>query len=435
MSRSAMPYALVDGNNFYVSCERQFNPALEGRPVVVLSNNDGCAVARSDEAKALGIAMGEPYFRIRDLLARHGGVALSSNYALYADMSRRMMSVIARYSPEQEVYSIDESFLRFAGFGRWDLTGHGLRLRQQVRQWTGIPVGVGIGPTKTLAKLANRLAKKHPDFKAAGVCNLADLAPWHQVRYFSELDVADVWGVGPRWAGRLRELGIHSAQDLKLADPDTLRRRFNVVLERTIRELNGLPCIPLEEAPPPKQQIVSSRSFGHLLADKQALLEAVSTYAARAGVKLRAGGQAAGGLQVFLATNPFIPGEPQYHPAALVRFPSPTADSARLIQAAGSGLTRIFKAGFRYNKAGVMLLDLVPDSVRQGQLFGPAEAAGVDEARRGRLLKVVDRLNGEMGQGTLRFAAEGTGQAWRMKRDKLTGAFTSRWEALAVARA
>ena len=429
----AHQYALVDGNNFYVSCERQFNPGLEGRPVVVLSNNDGCAVARSDEAKALGVAMGEPYFRIRDLLARHGGLALSSNYALYADMSRRMMSVIARYSPEQEVYSIDESFLRFAGFGGWDLTGHGLRLRQQVRQWTGIPVGVGLGPTKTLAKLANRLAKRHPDFKDAGVCNLADLAPWHQIRYFSEVDVADVWGVGPRWAARLRELGIRSAQDLKLADPETLRRRFNVVLERTVRELNGLPCIPLEEAPPPRQQIVNSRSFGHLLSAKQDLLEAVSTYAARAGVKLRGGGQAAGGLQVFLATNPFIPGEPQYHPATLVRFPSPTADSARLIQAARGGLERVFRPGFRYNKAGVMLLDLVPDTVHQGELFSPSGAPGSE--RRGRLLAVVDRLNGEMGQGTLRFAAEGTGQAWRMKRGKLTAAFTSRWEGLAVARA
>lgn len=433
MVRNPHQYALVDGNNFYVSCERVFNPALEGRPVVVLSNNDGCAVARSDEAKALGIAMGEPYFQIRDLLARCGGLALSSNYTLYADMSRRMMSVIARYSPEQEVYSIDESFLRFTGFGRWDLTAHGLRLRDQVRRWTGIPVGVGIGPTKTLAKLANRLAKRHPDFKAAGVCNLADLAPWHQVRYFSELDVADVWGVGPRWAGRLRELGIRSAQDLKLADPETLRRRFSVVLARTVRELNGLPCMPLEEAPPARQQIVSSRSFGHLLTDKQDLLEAVSTYAARAGARLRGEGQAASALQVFLGTNPFIPGEPQYHPAAVTPFSSPTRDTARLIQAARGGLERIFRPGLRYKKAGVMLLDLVPDTVCQGELFGTGAAP--DGARRGRLLAVLDQLNGEMGQGTLRFAAEGTGQPWRMKRDKLTAAFTSRWEALAVARA
>jgi len=432
MARNPHQYALVDGNNFYVSCERVFNPQLEGRPVVVLSNNDGCAVARSDEAKALGVKMGQPHFQIRDLLKRHAGIALSSNYALYADMSRRMTSVIAHYSPEQEVYSIDESFLRFTGFKHWDLTEHGMRMRRQVRQWTGIPVGVGIGSTKTLAKLANRLAKKHADFKPIGVCNLQDLEPWHQIRYFTEVDVQDVWGVGPRWAAKLRELGIQSAQDLKQADPETLHKRFNVMLERTIRELNGIPCIPLQEAPPPKQQIVSSRSFGHLLTDKQDLLEAVSTYAARAAVKLRNEGQAAGSIQVFLSTNNFIPNEPQYHPGMLISFPTPTADTARLIQAARSGLNRIFKPGFRYKKAGVMLLDLMPDTVRQGELFGPATEPRHE--RRARLLEVADALNGQMGQGTLRFAAEGTRQPWRMRRDNLTSGYTTAWAGLVVAR-
>jgi DNA polymerase V len=432
MARNPHQYALVDGNNFYVSCERVFNPGLEGRAIVVLSNNDGCAVARSEEARALGIKMGEPHFQIRDLLKRHGGLALSSNYTLYADMSRRMMSVIAHYSPEQEVYSIDESFLRFTGFKHWDLTAHGIRMRNQVRQWTGIPVGVGIGSTKTLAKLANRLSKRHPDFKSIGVCNLKDLEPWHLIRYFTEVDVQDVWGVGPRWAAKLRELGIQSAQDLKQAEPETLRKRFNVVLERTIRELNGIPCIPLEEAPPPKKQIVSSRSFGHLLTDKQDLLEAVSTYAARAAVKLRNEGQAAGGIQVFLSTNVFIPDEPQYHPGALITFPSPTHDTARLIQAARGGLARIFKPGFRYKKAGVMLLDLVPDTVRQGELFGPTSEPSHE--RRGRLLEVLDTLNEQMGQGTLRFAAEGTEQPWRMRRENLTAGYTTAWEGLVVAK-
>jgi DNA polymerase V len=431
MARTPHLYALVDGNNFYVSCERVFDPTLEGRPVVVLSNNDGCAVARSDEAKALGIKMGEPHFQIRDLLRHHGGLALSSNYTLYADMSRRMMSVIAGYSPEQEVYSIDESFLRFKGFRHWDLTEHGMRMRHQVRQWTGIPVGVGIGPTKTLAKLANRLAKRHPDFKAIGVCNLEDLPPWQQIRYFSEVDVQDVWGIGPRWAAKLRELGIRSAQDLKMADAQTLRQRFSVVLERTIRELNGIACIPLEEAPPPKKQIVSSRSFGHLLTTRADLLEAVSTYAARAAVKLRHEGQAAGGIQVFLSTNPFIPGEPQYHPAVLVSFSSPTHDTARLIQAARSGLNRIFKAGFRYKKAGVMLVEMVPQTVRQGALFG--REGELHQERRGRLLVALDALNGQMGQGTLRFAAEGTRQPWRMRRGNLTPGYTTDWAGLPVA--
>ncbi|MEW5786454.1 MAG: Y-family DNA polymerase [Pseudomonadota bacterium] len=432
MARPNHPYALVDGNNFFVSCERVFDPGLEGRPVVVLSNNDGCAVARSDEAKALGIRMGAPYFQIRELLARHGGVALSSNYVLYGDMSRRMMSVVAHYSPEQEVYSIDECFLRFAGFGHWDLTAHARRLRAQVRQWTGIPVGVGIGPSKTLAKLANHLAKKHPDFREGGVCNLQDLAPWHQIRYLSEVDVGEVWGVGPRWAARLGELGIHSAQDLRQADPETLRRRFSVVLERTIRELNGLSCIPLEEAPPARQQIIASRSFGHPVTAKAELLEAVATYAARAAVRLRRDGLAAGAIQVYLATNPFIPGEPQYHPATLLGFAAPTADTARLIQAARAGLGRIFKPGYRYKKAGVMLVDLLPAGVRQGELF---DVGGEPrQERRGRLLEALDSLNARMGRGTLRFAAEGVAQSWGMRRERLTAGYTTDWDGLAVAR-
>lgn len=425
-----MQYALVDGNNFYVSCERVFNPKLENRPVIVLSNNDGCAVARSEEARALGIKMGVPHFEVRDLLRRHRGVALSSNYTLYADMSRRMMSVISQFSPEQEVYSIDESFLRFRGFDHWNLTEHGIRLRHQVYQWTGIPVGVGFGPTKTLAKLANRLAKRHPDFRHVGVCNLQDLAPWQQWRYMAEVDVEDVWGVGRRWAKSLRELGIHTAMDLKLANPETLRSRFNVVMERTIRELNGIPCIPLEEAPPAKQQIVTSRSFGHLVTRLQDLLEAVSSYAATAGRKLRQEGEVAGGIQVFLQTNPFIPNEPQYHPAVLIRFNNPTHDTARLIQAARQGVTWIYRKEFRYKKAGVMLVDLKPAGVSQGDLFQQEPVAQTE--RRSRLLSVMDTINSEMGKGTLRFSAEGVGQPWKMRRGNLTAHFTTAWEGLPV---
>ncbi len=430
---SRMLYALVDGNNFYVSCERVFNPHLEGRPVIVLSNNDGCAVARSDEAKALGIPMGVPYFEIRDLLNQHRGIVLSSNYTLYADMSRRMMAVIGQYSPEQEVYSIDESFLRFKGFQHWDLTEHGRRIRHQVRQWTGLPVGVGLGPTKTLAKLANRLSKRHPDFKTAGVCNLADLPPWRQLDYFAQVEVGDVWGVGPRWAKKLKDLGIHNALDLKLADPESLRKRFNVVLERTIRELNGLPCIPLEEAPPAKKQIVSSRSFGHLVTRKDDLLEAVATYAATAAQKLRKSRQCASAMQVFLSTNSFIPGEPQYHPAAMISFPTPTQDTATLIQAARAGVARIFRPEFRYKKAGVMLMDMVPEGVHQGELFRTEDTEG--EERRSRLLAALDACNSQMGKGTLRFAAEGIGQPWKMRRGNLTPAYTTAWDALAIGHA
>jgi DNA polymerase V len=432
MSRPVPQFALVDGNNFYVSCERVFDPRLEGRPVVVLSNNDGCCVARSDEAKALGIPMAAPYFQVRKLLKRRQGVALSSNYPLYADMSRRMMEVIGQYSPEQEIYSIDESFLRFAGFRYWDLTRHGTRLRQQVRQWIGIPVGVGIGPTKTLAKVANRLAKKHPDFQPLGVCNLPDIAPGSQIRYLAEIAVEDVWGVGPRWGRKLRELGIASALDLKLADPETLHKRCNVALARTIWELNGLSCIPLQEAPPPKKQIVSSRSFGRLVTDRRELLEAVSTYATRAAEKLRQEGQVAGAIQVFLSTNPFIPDEPQHCPGRLMTFSSPTADTGRLIRAARAGLARSYRRGYRYQKAGVMLLDLSPARIEQGELFAPTTPA---MGRKGRLMAALDTLNTQLGKGALRFAAEGSGQGWAMRRENLTPAYTTDWRAIAVAKA
>jgi len=418
-------YALVDGNNFYVSCERVFNPRLEGRPVIVLSNNDGCAVARSEEAKALGIRMGQPYFEVKAQFARHGGVALSSNYALYGDMSRRMMSVIGQFAPEQEVYSIDESFLRFRGFGLWDLTAQGRLIRQRVRQWTGIPVGVGIGPTKTLAKLANRLAKRHPDFRDAGVCNLADVAPWNQIRYLTEVEVEDIWGVGRKWGAKLRQMGIESAQDLKMADPETLRRKFNVVLERIVRELNGVPCMPLEEAPAPKQQIIASRSFGQPVTDARQLAEALSMHVARAAEKLRGEGQCARALQVFIQTNPFHPDEPQYHPATLVRLGAPTADSARLIAAARSGLRRIYRKGYRYKKAGVMLIDLQAAGVVQGDLFAAEAESG--SARRDRLLQTLDSVNQQMGRGTLRFAAEGVFHPWKMRRDRVTPGYTTDW--------
>ncbi len=429
--KAKFQYALVDGNNFYVSCERVFQPRFERRPVVVLSNNDGCCVARSDEAKALGIEMAQPHFEVRDILKRNNGVALSSNYTLYADMSRRMMSVIGRYSPEQEIYSIDESFLRFTGFKNWDLTQHGAKMRREVRQWTGIPVGVGIGPTKTLAKLANRLSKKHPDFNAAGVCNLQDIAPWSLIRYLAEIEVEGVWGIGPRWGRRLRELGIQSALDLKLANPELMQSRFSVVMERTIRELNGVHCIPLEEAPAPKKQIVSSRSFGQPVTQLQELMEAVATYAARAAEKLRQEGQAAGAMQVFLATNAFIPGDPQYHPALLIRFSSPTQDTGRLIQAARQAARRIFKRGYRYKKAGVMLVDFSPVGISQGDLFLESAPDGTD--KRSRLLTAMDSLNAQMGRGTLKFAAEGTVQPWRMQRQNLTPSYTTHWDSLPLA--
>ena len=425
------PFALVDANNFYVSCERVFDYRLRDRPVVVLSNNDGCCVARSEEAKALGIRMGQPFFEVRDLLAENRGVALSSNYTLYADMSRRLMTIIGQFSPEQEIYSIDESFLRFAGFDHWDLTQQGRELRARVLKWIGLPVGVGIGATKTLAKLANRLAKKHPDFRAEGVCNLLEVSAERQAGYFAGLGVEDVWGIGRRWAARLQQQGITTVAQLMRADVPTLQRQFNVVLAKTVMELNGISCLPLEEAPPPRQQIIASRSFGIPVTTLAMLSEAVASHTARAAAKLRKEGLQAGLIQVFIATNPFKPEMPQYHPGTTVPLSIPTADTTRLLRAARVGLRHIYREGYAYKKAGVVLLDLAPVGAVTGDLFAATRVAATE--RRERLMAVMDGINGRWGRGTVRYLAEGLAQPWQMRRGRMTPRYTTCWEELPVA--
>ena len=430
-------FALVDGNAFYVSCERVFNPRLRDRPVVVLSNNDGCVVARSDEAKALGIAMGAPYFQIRTAYEQADGIALSSNYTLYADLSSRMMEIIGQYSDRQEVYSIDESFIEWTGFGRFDLGEMATRLRRQVGRWTGIPVGVGIGQTKTLAKAANRLAKKHADFRASGICNLAMLAPEARAAYLAGLPVEDVWGVGRRWAARLAGNGVRTALDLGQADPHWLRQQFNSVLEKTAWELRGVSCLAMEEAPPPRQQIISSRSFGRLVDDLPSLRQAVSSYTARAAEKLRRQDSLTQALTVFLNTPPFQPGEPQHHPSITVRLAAPSQDTRTLCQAAVRGVEQIVRPGYRYQKAGVMLLEIAP--ARQGQL-SLFEDGGGTSPDRPRLMAVLDGINRTMGRNTLWLAGQGLTrrereQGWRMKRGNLSPAYTTQWLDLPVVRA
>ena len=430
-------FALVDGNAFYVSCERVFNPRLRDRPVVVLSNNDGCVVARSDEAKALGIAMGAPYYQIRVAYEQAGGIALSSNYTLYADLSSRMMEIIGQYSDRQEVYSIDESFIEWTGFGRFDLGEMATRLRRRVGRWTGIPVGVGIGQTKTLAKAANRLAKKHADFRASGICNLAMLAPEARAAYLAGLPVEDVWGVGRRWAARLAGHGVRTALDLGQADPHWLRQHFNSVLEKTAWELRGVSCLAMEEAPPPRQQIISSRSFGRLVDDLPSLRQAVSSYTARAAEKLRGQNSRTQALTVFLNTPPFQPGEPQHHPSITVRLATPSQDTRTLCQAALRGLEQIVRPGYRYQKAGVMLLEIAP--ARQGQL-SLFEDEGGASSDRPRLMAVLDGINRTMGRNTLWLAGQGLTRrerehGWRMKRGNLSPAYTTQWLDLPVVRA
>ncbi|CAG0988310.1 partial Protein UmuC, partial [Anaerolineae bacterium] len=302
--------ALVDVNNFYVSCERVFNPALEGKSVIVLSNNDGCAIARSNEVKALGVRMGEPWFKLRDIARRHGIVAYSSNYALYASMSNRVMRVLAGFSPDQEVYSIDECFLDLTGFRHLDLREYGLQIRQRIRQWLGLPVCVGIGRTKTLAKLANHIAKKNPQFN--GVCDLNAMPREEASRWLGGIAVGEVWGIGRKLAPRLAEIGSHHVLDLQAADPAMMRDKFSVVMEKTIRELNGIVCLDLEEMASPRQQILSSRSFGIPVTDLQSLTESVTLYMSRAAEKLRRQGSCASVVSVFIRTSPFNERAPYY---------------------------------------------------------------------------------------------------------------------------
>jgi DNA polymerase V len=420
-------YALVDGNNFYVSCERVFNPKLEGLPVVVLSNNDGCVVARSQEAKALGIIMGQPWFQIRHMEQQYGLKAFSSNYELYADMSNRMMSVLAQFAPAQEVYSIDECFLDLTGLDS-DLTQHGHALRKQVRQWIGIPTCVGIGYSKTQAKLANHLAKKRPEW--SGVCDLTSLTEASINDLMASIEVGEVWGVGPKIGTKLNALGIKTVLDLKRADPKIIQRRFSVVLERTVWELRGMPCLSLEDVSPPKQQIISSRSFGRPVTALQELKEAVTTYMSRAAEKLRLQQSVAQAVHVHIRTSPFRQDRPYYYGKG-VTMPllMPTDDTRKLVKAALNGLEAIYQPGHEYQKAGVVLMDIQPkNSNRMDDLL-----AAVDEDKDTRVMRMMDAINKRMGKATIRLAGEGLEKSWSMKRGRMSRAYSTRLNALAYA--
>lgn len=338
--------ALIDVNNFYVSCERVFNPKLNGKPVVVLSNNDGCAVARSNEVKALGVPMGAPWFKFKDLARQHGIVAMSSNYALYADMSNRVMSILRQFSPDQEVYSIDECFLDLTGFAKRDLIAYGQEIRHRILQWTGLPVCVGMGASKTLAKLANHVAKKRPEWN--GVCNFNLLDRHTMDSLLQSIEVGEAWGIGRKLAPKLNELGIHTVLDLKRADTETLRAKFSVVMEKTIRELNGTVCIELEDAPPPKKQILSSRSFGMPVTDRDSLAESITLYMTRAAEKLRRQLSYTGSVYIYIRTIPFRPDDPQYSNGMTIPLPSPTDDTRKLVGVALWALKRLYRPGYRY---------------------------------------------------------------------------------------
>jgi DNA polymerase V len=417
LKNSVQQLALVDCNNFYVSCERLFRPDLTERPVVVLSNNDGCVVSRSNEAKALGIKMAQPWFELKDLAEEHGVLALSSNYALYADISNRVMTILRDFSPRQEIYSIDECFIDLTGIAK--LREVSYAMRKTIKTWTGIPVCVGIGPTKTLAKLANHVAKRHP--RSKGVFNYNDLSDAQQARLLGHLPVAEVWGVGRKLTKRLADYRIHTALDLRDAHTPTMRAEFGVVMEKTQRELQGLACIDLQEIAPAKQQIIASRSFGRMVQEMDELRDAVSHFVANACAKLRAQESQAAVVQVFLMTNRFRPELPQYNPSLAIALPQPTSDSLVVNRWACWLVQRMWKPGFGYKKAGVMLSEITPARQQQGDLLDSAVAGD------GRLMQALDALNARYGRGTVALSRQDADSPWRMRQERNSPSYTTDW--------
>jgi DNA polymerase V len=419
MSKVTPVFGLIDCNSFYASCERVFRPDLAKVPIVVLSNNDGCVIARSYDAKPY-VKMGEPYFQIKHKLKQHGIVPFSSNYALYGDMSERVMTLIESMVPAVEVYSIDEAFVDLTGINDFD--GLGRKIRSQVLRCTGIPVGVGIAHTKTLAKLANYTAKRL-QAQTGGVVNICD--PIKRDWVLRNTDVAEVWGVGRRMKVHLDGLGIKTAMDLAKADPWTLRKNFSVVIEKTARELAGTPCLELDVPDPPKQEICCSRMFGKRLKELPPIKEAVATYMMRASEKLRAQKSLCKKIRVSIRTGMFNPDEAKYANGVVVDLPYPTDDVRLLTKAAIDALDRVFRPGFSYSKAEVMLMNLCQPGEYTGDLFAvsqPAEAT--------RVMAVLDEINGRWGRGTLRAASVPSNPDWGMRREMMSQSYTTRLDQL-----
>lgn len=414
-------FALVDCNNFYASCERVFNPKLQDRPIIVLSNNDGCAVARSNEAKALGIKMGAPLHQIKDLVKAHNIAVFSSNYQLYGDMSGRVMDTLRDFCPSMEVYSIDEAFLDLSGFHGVDLAAYAADIRARVRQHTGIPVCIGIAPSKTLAKIANQVAKKKT---VTGVFDLSVLDVQESI--LRDLEVTEIWGIARNLGQRLNALGIYTAWQLRSADAKMIRQSFGVVGERIVRELRGISCIGMEEVQP-KQNIMSSRSFGQLVTRFDILENAVASHAANGGMKMRKQNSRAQAVYVFISTNRFRLQDEQYSNAATVALPVASSDTGQLIAAAKLGLRQIYRKGFNYKKAGVMMLDLVQAGNEQQSLFAPATSAAGDK-----VMEAMDALNRRYGKGTVFSAGQGIAKPWDMKATMRSPRYTTQWEELPV---
>ncbi|MFX5408056.1 DUF4113 domain-containing protein [Acinetobacter baumannii] len=411
-------FFLIDVNNMYVSCERVFDPSLNDKPVIVLSNNDGCAVARSNEAKSLNIKMGVPLFQIKDIVQQHKVLVLSSNYAMYAEMSRRFHTILASYVTDEEVepYSIDECFVDFTAYEKnFDLEKVGKQMRQQIWKWLGLPVCVGIGRSKTEAKIANHIAKKNPDFNS--VCDLVNMDPCNKEYYFSLIDVSEVWGVGRKHAKKLQSMGINTVLDLACAEPREMQKKFSIVMARTIYELQGISCIEIEHTPPSKKQIVASRSFGGRVTELTDLKEAISMYAQDACKRLRDEGLLCGCMIAFVQSNPFDPNVPFYNKSITGSFSEPTDCALDFVKAATRMVSHIYKEGIKYKKCGVVLTGLEPKSGHTYDLLTDFEHIEKKEC----LMQAMDDIHSKFGKKKI-----GVGPCfipnrnWSMSRDKLS---------------
>jgi DNA polymerase V len=416
-------FALVDCNNFYVSCERVFNASIRNRPVIVLSNNDGCVVARSNEAKALGLKMGMPFFQCQEVVEAHQVMVFSSNYALYADMSDRVMKTLASFSPLMEVYSIDEAFLDVTHVPFEDLLDYGRQIRATVLQHTGIPVSVGMAPTKTLTKIANEIVKTHPEYQ--GVLNITSASEGEIDALLERLSVEEVWGIGSRYALFLQSRGVVTAKDLKDAPTTWIRKHLKVVGERTVLELRGISCLPLSTRTKPKQGIMTSKAFGRPVETLEELEEAVATYTARAAEKLRSQHSWASCIAVFLQPS-FGKTDVPPHAHSITRIlPFPTAFTPELLQAALESVRGLYQPGVTYRKAGVYLSEIVPQDVVQSDLFGAFSWEA--EHKKARLMMVVDLTNKWWGHNTLFFGAQGIGREWKMRQERRSPRYTTQW--------
>jgi DNA polymerase V len=420
-------FALVDCNNFYVSCERVFNPSLEKKPLVVLSNNDGCIIARSNEAKALGIKMGTPFFKCKDLIKKYKVEVFSSNYALYGDMSQRVMNTLQNFTPELEVYSIDEAFLSLNGFNYKNPTEYAQLIRTTVKKWTGIPVSIGIGPTKVLSKIANKLAKKNQ--QCNGIFNITNHSSIEDL--LESIEVADVWGIGRQYAQFLNRHGVFSAQHLKYASDGWIRKNLTVVGLRIVWELRGKSCMLLKEAPPPKKGIGSSRSFGRPVETLYELGEAISAYVSRAAEKLRGQKSVVSILYIYLTTSRFKD-EPPYSNGITLKLPIPTAYTPHLINYAKQGLSKIYRSGYRYQKVGVFLTDILPQDHIQLDLFTKGD---INLSVKRKIMSTLDYINKKWGRNTMQCATAGIGKRWIMRQSLKSQNFTTRWSEIPVIKA